>query len=217
MKIAIVGGTGREGKGIAVRWARAGHDVVIGSRDGARAEAAAVELGQTAGRAIAGASNEAAVAAAEVVLLAVPYSAHGDTLRGLAGALGGKVLIDITVPLQPPKVRVVHLPPGGAAALEAQAIVGPSVKVVAGLHHVGSSELADPSHSFDSDVLMCGDDAEAKALALRLVGDLGLRALDAGPLANAVALESLTPVLLHLNKTYRAAASGIRITGLPTP
>lgn len=216
MKISIVGGTGREGKGIAVRWARAGHDVVIGSRDGGRAVAAALELSSLAGCSIGGASNELAVARAELVLLAVPYTAHADTLRGLAGALSGKVLIDITVPLSPPRVRVVHLPPGQAAALEAQAIVGASVKVVAGLHHVGSSELADPDHSFDSDVLVCGDDADAKSLAIRLIGDLGLRALDAGPLANAVALEALTPVLLHLNKTYRAAASGIRVTGLPT-
>ncbi len=215
MKIGIVGGTGREGKGIAVRWARAGHDVVIGSRDGERAAAAAVELSALAGRTVGGASNEDAVRAAEVVLLAVPYTAHGDTLRGLAGALAGKALIDITVPLAPPKVRVVHLPPGRAAALEAQALVGPSVRVTAGLHHVGSSELADPEHAFDSDVLVCGDDADAKAQTIRLIGDLGLRALDAGPLANAVALEALTPVLLHINKTYGAAASGIRVTGLP--
>ncbi len=216
MNIAIVGGTGREGKGIAIRWARAGHDVVIGSRDGERASAAALVLGETAGRAIAGAANEAAVARAEVVLLAVPYAAHAETLRGLAGALSGRVLIDITVPLVPPKVRVVQLPAGRSAAEEAQAIVGPSVRVVAGLHHVGAAELADPAHQFDSDVLVCGDDADAKALAIRLIADLGLRALDAGPLANAVALESLTPVLLHLNKTYKAAGAGLRITGLPT-
>lgn len=214
MKIAIVGGTGREGKGIAVRWARAGHDVTIGSRDKERAAASAVELSGVAGRTIAGDDNQGAVAAADFVLLAVPYTAHGDTLRGLAANLGGKVLFDITVPLQPPKVRVVHLPPGKAAALEAQEIVGPGTKVIAGMHHVGSSELADPDHTFDSDVLVCGDDAAAKELSMTLVRDLGLRPLDAGPLANAVALEALTPVLLHINKTYKAAASGIRITGL---
>lgn len=215
MKIAIVGGTGREGKGIAIRWARAGHDVIVGSRDAARAAASATELSALAGRVIAGDSNEGAVAAAEFVLLAVPYTAHGDTLRGLADKLAGKVLFDITVPLAPPKVRVVHLPPGKAAALEAQEIVGAATKVIAGMHHVGSSELADPAHTFDSDVLVCGDDAAAKELSMSLVKDLGLRPLDAGPLANAVALEALTPVLLHLNKTYKAPASGIRITGLP--
>lgn len=215
MKIAIVGGTGREGKGIAVRWARAGHDVTIGSRDAERAAASAAELSATAGRPIAGTSNDGAVEAAEFVLLAVPYTAHGDTLRGLAPKLAGKVLFDITVPLQPPKVRVVHLPPGKAAALEAQEIVGPSVRVIAGMHHVGSSELADPAHTFDSDVLIVGDDAAAKELSMTLVRDLGLRPLDAGPLANAVALEAMTPVLLHLNKLYKAPASGIRITGLP--
>jgi 8-hydroxy-5-deazaflavin:NADPH oxidoreductase len=213
MRIAIVGGTGKEGRGLAARWARAGHDVWIGSRDAERARQRAAELG--AAGSVAGGENAWAVTQGEVVVLAVPYSAHAATLRELGPVLGGKILIDLTVPLKPPQVRRVELPPGGAAALEAQALLGPDTRVVAALHHVSSVHLADPEHAVACDVLACSDDAGALETALGLIGDLGLRGLDAGPLANAVALESLTPVLLHLNKRYKSPGSGIRITGLP--
>ncbi len=146
-------------------------------------------------------------------MLSVPYTAHRATLSGLRG-LAGKILMDITVPLKPPKVRRVHLPEGSAAALEAQAIVGDDVQVVAAMHHISSMHLADLSHTIDSDVLVCGH-KQARATIIDLVSDLGLRGLDAGPLANAVALESLTPVLLHLNRHYKGHGCGIRITGLP--
>ncbi len=210
MRIGIVGGTGREGKGLALRWARAGHAVKIGSRDAERAKARAAELG--AG--VEGGDNAWCVADADAVLLSVPYAAHAETLRGLADALTGRVLIDITVPLKPPKVSQVNLPEGRAAALEAQAILGAGTRVVAALHHVSSAHLGEPDHSIECDVLLCGDDEAAKALVLGLIQDLGLRGLDAGPLQNAVALESLTPVLLYLNKKYKGTA-GIRFTGLP--
>ena len=217
MRIGIVGGTGREGTGLAPRWARAGHEVFVGSRDAARGEATAAEMSAALGRVVRGGDNAAAVAASEVVVLAVPYAAHAATLDELGPGLAGRVLIDITVPLVPPKVRVVHLPPGFAAALEAQARLGPTVKVVAALHHVGSAELADPDHAPDCDVLVCADDAEARGVGIGLIEDLGLVALDAGPLRNAVALEAMTPVLLHLNRRYGAAAAGLRITGIPRP
>jgi NADPH-dependent F420 reductase len=164
---------------------------------------------------VEGGGNEDACRAADVVVLSVPYSAHAETLGALRSALGGKVLVDITVPLKPPKVRRVQLPAGRAAALEAQSLLGPGTKVVAALHHVSSVHLADPSHAIDCDVLVCGDDDDARRTVITLVGDLGLRGLDAGPLENAIALESLTPVLLHLNKTYGSAGAGIRFTGLP--
>lgn len=215
MRIGIVGGTGREGKGLAPRWARAGHSVCIGSRDGARGVAVAAELSGAHEVTIAGGDNAACVAHADVVVLAVPYGAHAATVTELAGALVGKLVIDITVPLQPPKVRQVHLPEGQSAAMEAKAILGPDVRVVAALHHVGSAELADATHTPDCDVLVCGDDVGSREAAIALIGDLGLRAFDAGPLRNAIALEALTPVLLHLNKRYGAPAAGIRITGLP--
>jgi NADPH-dependent F420 reductase len=211
MRIGIIGGTGREGRGLSLRWAGAGHEVVIGSRDAARAAEKARELGHPK---ITGGSNEEAAAAGEVAVLTVPYAAHAETLRAVAGVLAGRILVDITVPLQPPKVTQVHLPPGGAAALEAQALVDPSTRVVAALHHVSSAHLGEPGHAIDCDVLVCGDDEQARGVIIGLLGDLGLRGLDAGALRNAVALEALTPVLLHLNRKYKTN-TGIRITGLP--
>jgi NADPH-dependent F420 reductase len=214
MNIAIVGGTGKEGRGMAARWARAGHQVTIGSRDAERARASAAELTQLAGRPIAGGDNAGAVRGAEIVVLAVPYSAHRETLLGLKEALRGKVLVDITVPLKPPDVRRVTLPEGKAAALEAQALLGAETKVVAALHHVSAVHLSDLDHPVDCDVLACADDREALDRVLALIADLGTRGYDAGPLVNAVALESLTPVLLHLNRRYKSPGAGIRFTGL---
>lgn len=214
MRIGVIGGTGKEGRGLGVRWAKAGHHVTLGSRDAERGRESARELSHD-GLSLEGGSNIDACVDAEVVVLSVPYSAHAATLETVKGALGGKVLVDITVPLKPPKVRRVHLPPGRAAALEAQNILGPDTKVVAALHHVSSVHLADPSHSIDCDVLVCSDNDDARRKVILLVADLGLRGLDAGPLENAVALESLTPVLLHLNKFYGSAGTGIRFTGLP--
>lgn len=215
MRIGIIGGTGREGRGIAMRWARAGHEVVVGSRDAARAAEKAAEFAAAAGAGalITGASNEEAAAAGQVALLTVPYGAHKDTLSSLRGALAGRILLDITVPLQPPKVSQVHLPAGSAAALEAQALLDPSTKVVAALHHVSSAHLGEPDHAIDCDVLVCSDDADSRRTVIDLVRDLGLRGIDAGVLRNAIALEALTPVLLHINRTYKTN-SGIRITGL---
>lgn len=219
MRVGIVGGTGKEGRGLALRWARAGHEVRLGSRDAARAQAVARELAQSPalgqGAAIHGGDNGWAVRDADVVVLSVPYAAHQDTLRALASELAGKLLIDITVPLAPPRVREVRLPAGESAALQAQALLGPAVHVVAALHHVSSAHLTDVAHEIDCDVLVCGDDAGARARAMLLLGDLGVRALDAGPLRNAIALESMTPVLLHLNQHYRTTGCGLRITGLP--
>lgn len=212
--IAIVGGTGKEGRGMALRWAKAGHRVLIGSRDGERARAAAAELSALGHGALEGGDNADVVERAEVVLLSVPYAAHRSTLEGLKAALAGRVLIDITVPLKPPAVRKVHLPEGHAAALEAQAIVGPETPVVAALHHVSSVHLADLDHAIACDVLACSDDAAALETTLALIGDLGLTGYHAGPLANAVALESLTPVLLHLNKHYKGKGAGLKLTGI---
>jgi NADPH-dependent F420 reductase len=214
MKIAIVGGTGKEGRGMAVRWTRAGHDVWIGSRDAERARLCAEELSRLAGHPVAGGDNTAAVEQAELVVLAVPYSAHRETLLGLKAALRGKILVDITVPLKPPDVRRVALPEGKAAALEAQALLGADTKVVAALHHVSAVHLSDLEHLLDCDVLACSDDRAALELVLGVIQDLGTRAFDAGPLANAVALEALTPVLLHLNRRYKSPGAGIRFTGV---
>jgi NADPH-dependent F420 reductase len=214
MRVAIIGGTGKEGQGMAARWAKAGHTLFIGSRAAERAVAAAAELSKKLGVKLEGGDNAWAVTQAELAVLSVPYSAHAETLRGLASALAGKVLVDITVPLKPPDVRKVHLPPGQAAALEAQALLGPQTRVVAAMHHVSAVHLHELDHAIDCDVLVCSNDAAALALGIELCASLGTRAFDAGPLVNAVALEALTPVLLHLNRRYKSPGAGIRFTGL---
>lgn len=198
---------------MALRWALAGHSVFIGSRDAARAKEAAAELSAQVGHAIQGGENGEAVAASELVVLSVPYAAHASTLSALKSALAGRVLIDITVPLQPPKVTTVNLPAGQSAALEAQAILGADTPVVAALHHVSAVHLRDLEHAIECDVLACSDDKPALERALALIRDLGVRAIDAGPLKNAIALESLTPVILHINRTLKGSA-GIKLTGV---
>jgi NADPH-dependent F420 reductase len=217
MRIAVVGGTGKEGRGMAARWAQAGHAVCIGSRDAERAAARAEELRAalpTLKGQLTGGDNTSAVRDSELVVLAVPYTAHASTLQSLKDEIGTRVLIDITVPLQPPHITSVYLPPGQAAALEAQAILGSAARVVAALHHVSAPHLRDTEHAIDCDVLACSDDPTALAQAMGLIQELGVRVFDAGPLRNAVALESLTPVLLHLNRTHKGVSVGIRITGL---
>jgi 8-hydroxy-5-deazaflavin:NADPH oxidoreductase len=216
MRIGIVGGTGKQGTGLAIRWSRTGHTILLGSRDAAKARRSAAELASS-GHSVEGGDNAWAAREAELAVLTVPYDAHGATIRAIAGELKGKVLVDVTVPLKPPKVSRVQLPPGQAAALEAQELLGPSTHVAAALHHVSSTHLADTSHVIACDVLVAADDASAKAQVMGIVRDLGLRALDAGPLANAVALESLTPVLIHLNRVYKSQGAGIVFTDLRLP
>jgi 8-hydroxy-5-deazaflavin:NADPH oxidoreductase len=194
VRIGLVGGTGKEGRGLALRWARAGHEIVIGSRDPAK-------------------GDNAAAADADVVVICVPFAAHDATLRELAPRLEGKVVVDLVVPLVPPKITTVHVPEGGAATIAAQRLL-PGARVVGALHHVSSSHLQDVEHRMEGDVLVCGDDAAAKETVIALVGDLGMRGLDAGPLANAVALEAMTPVLLYINKRYKRAGVGLRIAGM---
>jgi hypothetical protein len=213
MRLGIVGGTGKLGSGLGQRWARAGHTIAFGSRDAAKAQAHADELAAKGIMALGG-DNQWAVRQSEVVVLTVPYEAHGETLRAIVEVLAGKVLVDVTVPLKPPKVSRVQLPPGQSAALEAQAMIGHSTPVVAALHHVSAAHLADPAAVIECDVLVAADDARAKAVVIGLVHDLGLRGLDAGPLVNAIALESLTPVLIHLNRTYKSSGAGVLFTDL---
>lgn len=215
MKIGIVGGTGREGRGLAVRWAKAGHDVFIGSRQAEKGAAKAAEFSQEFGVRIEGADNVAACEHAELILVTVPYGAHRPTFDSIKDVVGDKIIVDITVPLQPPKVRSVNLPDGQSAALEARAVLEDGARLVAALHHISSDHLSDPEYTFDCDVLVCGDDKDARAAVISLVADLGLRGIDAGVLKNAIALESLTPVLLHINRRYKSVGSGIRITGIP--
>jgi NADPH-dependent F420 reductase len=213
MRIGIVGGTGKLGGGLAKRWARAGHSIALGSRDAAKAQVRAVELAAE-GYAVEGGDYDWAAREGEVVVLTVPYEAHDATIRAIAAAVSGKVLVDVTVPLKPPKVSRVELPAGRAAALESQGLLGASTSVVSTLQHVSAAHLADPLRTIECDVLVAADDARAKATVIGLVRDLGLRGLDAGPLVNSIALESLTPVLIHLNRVYKSQGAGIVFTDL---
>lgn len=214
--IAVLGGTGKEGSGLVLRWAHSGYRVLIGSRDAERAAAKAAELNAELGQdLIRGLSNSEAAAQADLVVLSVPYAAHKDILESVRDVMSGKILVDLTVPLQPPAVRTVYIPEGKAASLEAQALLGVGVRVVAAFQNISASHLQNLRHGINSDVLVCGDDEEAKAEVFQLVEAIdGMRPVDAGPLANAVAVEALTPVLLYINKRYKVKGAGIRITGL---
>ena len=216
LTIAVLGGTGKEGSGLVLRWARSGYRVLIGSRSAERAQNKAAELNGILGETlIQGMDNVQAAHEADLVVLSVPYAAHEAILQSVKDEVQGKILVDVTVPLKPPKIRTVHVPEGKAASLEAQALLGDGVRVVAAFQNVGAAHLKDLRHSVNCDVLMCGDDADAKAEVAQLVEAIdGMRAVDAGPLANAVAVEALTPVLLYINKRYKVSGAGIRITGL---
>ncbi len=214
--VAVLGGTGNEGPGLALRWAKSGrYEVIIGSRQAEKAERVAAELNQKLGQnLLRGLTNEAAAQAAEICVLTVPYSAQGPTLTGLRELLQGKILIDVTVPLQPPKVSHVHVPPGGSAGQEAQAILGEGVRVVSAFQNVGAAHLAEGDSHIDCDVLVCGDDKEAKAEAIALAEAAGMRGIDAGPLRNGVVVEGLTAVLIGINIRHKAKGAGIKITGI---
>jgi NADPH-dependent F420 reductase len=215
--IAVLGGTGKEGSALAVRWALNGYKVIIGSRSAEKAAAAAAEINAELGAEyLIGTSNQEAAEAATTVVLSVPYDAHRATLESVAAQLKGKVLIDLTVPLKPPAVTTVNIPEGKSACLEAQALLGSDVAVVAAFQNVSAVKLKDPNNQVDCDVLLCADNEDAKATALHLVEAAGMRGIDAGPLANAVAVEALTPVLLYINKRYKVKGAGIRITGIET-
>ncbi|MCY4466491.1 MAG: NADPH-dependent F420 reductase [Chloroflexi bacterium] len=213
--LAILGGTGKEGAGLALRWARHGYRIIIGSRSAQRAKMRAAEmLAEVPGSQLSGMGNAEAAAAADIVVLSVPYSAHKATLESVREACAGKILVDLTVPLQPPQIMTVNLPAGQAAALEAQALLGDSVAVVAAFQNVSAVKLRQLDQLVDCDVLVCADDAAAKAQIIELTAAAGMRGIDAGSLKNAVAAESLTPLLLHINRAYRVKGAGIRITGL---
>jgi len=216
--IAVIGGTGAEGSGLAVRWAAAGYPVVIGSRSAEKAASAATELSQPlpAGSApITGAANGDAAAQANIVVLSVPYDAQVGTIDQIAAGSQGKTVITVGVPLKPPKVSTVWHPPGGSAAQEAQAQLGEGVQVVAAFQNVATGHLKDLSWQPNCDVLVTGDSKAAKQIAIELAQAAGFVAIDAGPLANASVVEGLTAVLIGINARNKVQGSGIRITGLP--
>jgi NADPH-dependent F420 reductase len=206
--IAVIGGTGHLGKAIARRLVKAGHEVTIGSRAADKAQATADEIGA------AGAGENSAVASGqEIVIVTVPYASQADTLTLIAPLVGSAIVVDTTVPLVPPKVMRVQLPAAGSAALEAKALLGDDVRFVTSFHSV-AAHILDTDAKVDCDVLVFSDDVEARNVVIGLAGDMDLRGLSGGALANSAAAEALTSILIYMNKTYGADGAGVRFTGL---
>ena len=217
MTIAILGGTGPQGSGLALRFARAGVPVVIGSRDAARAhehaEALQGQLADDAAR-IAGADLRAAVAAADsMVILAVPYSAHDVTLDSVRDLLPGKILMDIVVPLAQGNPRLMDMPPEGSATEAAQGLLGESIPVVGALHNVAATTLNDLSKPINCDVLVCGNDTESNKKAMELIRKLDVEVYNCGPASSARCIEAMTSILIRLNisKAVPFSHAGIKI------
>lgn len=216
MNVAILGGTGPQGRGLALRFARAGIPVVIGSRDGARAQAVADELnGQLDNAAtISGESLRDAVAAVdEMVILAVPYSAHDATLESIRDLLPGKILIDIVVPLADGDPKQVDMPAAGSATEAAQALLGEDIPVVGALHNVSAAKLNHLDHPINCDVLVCGNDLAAREKVIELIRHIDVEAYNAGPAISARCIEAITPILIRINisKKVPFTHAGIRI------
>jgi NADPH-dependent F420 reductase len=214
LTIAVLGGTGKEGKGLAYRWAKAGYQVVIGSRTTEKAESAADDLNKILGDdVVEGMLNHDAAQKADILVLTVPYSAHASTLEMIREAAQGKILVDVTVPLVPPKVTKVQMPEAGSAAQEAQDILGENVNVVAAFQNISHEHLLseDP---INCDVLVTGKGKAARLEVLKLVEAAGMKGWDAGVIENSVVVEGLTSLLIHINKENKAKSAGIKVTGV---
>lgn len=215
-RVAVIGGTGAEGGGLALRLASAGFAVTIGSRLADKATAAAAQLSATlAGRGVVtGTDNVGAAANADIVFLTVPYAAQRDTVELIAPQLTGKILVDATAPLVPPKVARVQLPEGGSAVAAIQAMLGEQVRVVSALQNVAAEKLRDLEHEVSCDILVCGDDPDARREIVGLLAEAGMHGIEAGPIANSAAAEALTSVIIAINRAHKVTGAGIRIVGI---
>ncbi|MGB8647991.1 MAG: NADPH-dependent F420 reductase [Anaerolineae bacterium] len=214
--LAIIGGTGKEGNALATRFARAGVPVIIGSRDAARGEAAAREMNARLGMShVEGTSNRGAAEKAEVVLLSVPFEGMIPILEDLRAEVQGKIVINIASALDPEKKSRAKVPSAGSTTAEVQQFFGEGVKVVAAFQNISPERLEAVEDKIDSDVLVCGADKETRGKVIELIRQIGIDAFDAGVLANAVALETLTAVLIAVNIRYKTRGAGIRLTGVP--
>ena len=212
--IAVLGGTGKEGKGLAYRWAKAGYIVLIGSRTNDKAKTAASDLNKTLGKELVeGLENVGAAEKADILVLTVPYSAHKTTLESVKEAAQGKIFVDVTVPLVPPKVTKVQMPKAGSAAQEAQEILGENVSVVAAFQNISHEHLFD-DQPIDCDVLVTGKGKVARLEVLKLVKAAGMKGWDAGVIENAAVVEGMTSLLIYINKENKVKSAGIRITGV---
>jgi len=216
--IAIIGGTGKEGKGLAYRWARAGYRIIIGSRQIEKAQTAAADVANLLSdpTVVSGDTNPVAAEKADLIVLTVPFAAHVSMLESIKPFLDGKILVDVTVPLVPPKVTKVQMPPAGSAAQEAQQILGEGVQVVGAFQNISYEHLLN-DEEVECDVLVAGSSKAARSVVIRLVEEAGMVGWDAGPIENSVIAEGLTSILIGLNKQFGTDSAGIRITGLPRP
>jgi 8-hydroxy-5-deazaflavin:NADPH oxidoreductase len=214
VNIAILGGTGKEGAGLAMRWAQAGHSIIIGSRDAERAKTKAAELRDAAQVIpIVGHTNAEAAKLGEVIVVALPAVGLANTLPETREASKGKVVVSTVVPLTFGGGRLFTPPPIGSSAEEVQSLL-PEAKVVAAFHHIAAHELSDAGHDIECDLLICGADAAAKETVGQLGRSMGLRVIDVGALSNSGPLEGITAVLATINRRYKLKNSGFKITGL---
>ena len=209
--VAIVGGTGNLGSALALRLGAPGVKVIIGSRDAQKAESAVATLKpkMRAGE-LVGMTNQEAVKQGEFVVIAVPYEGHAEMVQNLKGQLAGKIIIDTVVPLK--KIRP-FVPSAGSALQEAQQILGDEAPVIGALHNISAVDLGEVDSSL-GDVLVCGDNKEAKQKVMEIIRRIGARAFDGGPAAHAYVIEGLTGVIIHLNRTYKSKHGSIKITGI---
>ena len=211
--MAIIGGTGALGMGLAMRWAAAGYPVVLGSRSSERAKAAARDIESAKGAPpVCGDDNLGAAQAGDIVVIAVPFSNHETILDEIRDAVAGKIVVDAVVPLLPPKVSLVQLPAQGSAAQIAQERIGDTARVVSAFHNVGAAKLR-AGGAVDCDVLVFGNDRAARDSVIALVEAIGTRGIDGGPIANSASAEALTSILIGINRRYKVDGAGIRITG----
>jgi NADPH-dependent F420 reductase len=210
--IAVIGGTGHLGGALARRWAKAGRRVLLGSRDAGKAREAAAALSSETGVTVEGDANRAVAARAAIVVVTVPFASQAGTLADIREVVQGKLVVDCTVPLVPPKVMRVQLPAEGCAATIAQRQLGDAVTVVSAFHNVAAHKLAT-DEPVDCDVLVFGEQRDARETVVRLAEAAGLRGLHAGSLANSAAAEALTSILIFVNKHYGIDGAGIRLTG----
>ncbi len=215
--LSFIGGTGDLGSGLAWRFARAGYRVIIGSRTAEKAVQAATDMNTRDSVEVSGMNNEGAAAAGDIVFMTVPFASHEGTLESIRAAVQGKILVDSTVPLVPPKVMRVQLPAGGSAARQTQDFLGEDVRVVSAFQNVAAAHLQSAEARLDDcDVLVTGNDADARETIVKLAGEIGFKAWHAGSIDNSTVAEALTSVLIFMNKRYGIAGAGIHITGSPT-
>lgn len=216
MKIAILGGTGDEGLGLAIRYAAAGEEIIIGSRSAERAETAAGRVREIVPDGmVTGLPNEAAARAADIVFVSVPYVGLRDTVSALAPVLAGKIVVCLVVPLQFGKDGPHAVPVAEGSAAEAAQTLAPEARVVGAFQNLSAHELMEPHRDLGCDVIVCSDDREARRQVMALAERLnGVRAVDGGPLAYARYVENLTALLISLNRRYKTQ-TGVRITNLP--